>query len=64
MPSNHLYDKNAKETSLGRKHKRRKRLTKNKPKTTKKMAIGSYVSIITLNINRLNALTKRHRLAE
>ena len=28
------------------------------------MAIGIYISIITLNINGLNAPTKRHRLAE
>ena len=28
------------------------------------MAIGTYVSIITLNVNGLNAPTKRHRLAE
>ena len=35
-----------------------------KPKTIKKMAMGSYLSIITLNINGLNALTKRQRLAE
>ena len=28
------------------------------------MAIGTYISIVTLNVNRLNALTKRHRLAE
>ena len=28
------------------------------------MAIGTYISIITLNLNGLNALTKRHRLAE
>ena len=28
------------------------------------MAIGTYISIITLHVNRLNALTKRHRLAE
>ena len=28
------------------------------------MVIGIYISIITLNINRLNAATKRHRLAE
>ena len=26
------------------------------------MAIGTYTSIITLNINRLNAPTKRYRL--
>ena len=28
------------------------------------MAIGTYISIITLNVNRLNTATKRHRLAE
>ena len=28
------------------------------------MAMGSYLSIITLNVNRLNAPTKRQRLAE
>ena len=28
------------------------------------MAIGTYMSIITLNRNGLNAPTKRHRLAE
>ena len=28
------------------------------------MAIGTYISIITLNANGLNAPTKRHRLAE
>ena len=28
------------------------------------MAIGTYISIITLNVNGLNVATKRHRLAE
>ena len=28
------------------------------------MLIGTYISIITLNMNGLNAPTKRHRLAE
>ena len=28
------------------------------------MAKGAYILIITLNVNGLNALTKRHRLAE
>ena len=28
------------------------------------MATGTYISIINLNVNGLNALTKRHRLAE
>ena len=30
----------------------------------KKMAIGMYISVTTLNVNGLNAATKRHRLAE
>ena len=36
----------------------------NQPQTIKKMAIGTYISIITLNVNGLNDPTKRHRLAE
>ena len=36
----------------------------NQPQTIKKMAIGTYISIVTLNVNRLNAPAKRHRLAE
>ena len=36
----------------------------NQPQTIKKMAIGTHISIITLNVNGLNAPTKRHRLAE
>ena len=34
------------------------------PPKIKKMAIVLFISIITLNVNGLNALTKRHRLAE
>ena len=37
---------------------------KNKPETVKKMVIETYISIITLNVNGLNAPTKRHSLAE
>ena len=54
---------NIKGTSLGRKHKGRKRLTQNQPKTTKNMVIGSHISITTLNVNGLNAPMKRHKLA-
>ena len=54
---------NAKETSIGMKRKRRKRPTENKSQTIKKIVIGSYTSIITLNVNDLNAPTKRHRPA-
>ena len=28
------------------------------------MAIGTYISIVALNVNRLNVPTERHRLAE
>ena len=49
-------------TSLGKKHKTRERPTKIKPKPIKKMVIGSYILIITFNVNGLNALTKRYRL--
>ena len=54
---------NAKGTSLGREHKKRKRPTANKPKTIKKIVTGSYILIIILNVNGLNAPTERHRLA-
>ena len=37
---------------------------KNKTKTIKKIPIGTYISIITLNVNGLNAPTKIQRLAE
>ena len=36
----------------------------NQPQTIKKMATGTYISIITLNVNELNATSKRHRLTE
>ena len=32
----------------------------NQPQAIKKEAIGTYISIITLNVNGLNAPTKRH----
>ena len=36
----------------------------NQPQIIKKMAIRTYILMITLNVNVLNAPTKRHRLAE
>ena len=42
----------------------KKKDLQNQPQTIKKMAIGTYISIITLSVNGLNAPTKRHRLAE
>ena len=38
--------------------------SKNQPQTIKKISIGTYISILTLNVNGLNAPTERHRLAE
>ena len=37
---------------------------KNKPQTIRYMLTGPYMSIITLNVNVLNAPRKRHRLTE
>ena len=42
----------------------KKKDLQNQCQTIKKMAIGTYIAIITLNVNGLNAPTKRHRLAE
>ena len=42
----------------------KKKDLQNQPQTIKKMAIGTYISIISLNVNGLNASTKRHKLAE
>ena len=53
---------NVKGTYIVNKYKRRKKIYK--IQTIKKMAIGTYISIITLNVNGLNSPTKRHRLAE
>ena len=36
----------------------------NQPQTIMKMAIGTCISIITLNVNGVNVTTKRHRLDE
>ena len=57
---------NIKGTYIASKYKRKEthKTNKNKPKIIKKMPIGTYVSIITLNVNGLNAPTKRHKLDE
>ena len=44
--------------------KKKKKDIQNQPQTIKKMAIGTYILVVTLNVNRLNAPTKWHRLAE
>ena len=47
-----------------KKEKGRKKSNKNKSKAINKMAIRTYISTITLNVNGLNAQTKRYRVAE
>ena len=42
----------------------KKKEHKNKSKSINKMAMRTHMLIITLNVNGLNAPTKRHRLAE
>ena len=55
---------NVKQTYIVKKYKKRKKIYKINPTKIKKMATGTYISIITLNINGLNAPTKRHKLVE
>ena len=62
-PPNQLYNKCLRNFSK-QETQEKKKTHQNKPKTTKKMVIGTYISIITLNVNGLNVPTKRHRLAE
>ena len=42
----------------------KKKDLQNQPQIIKTMAIRAYISIITLNVNELNAPTKKHRLVE
>ena len=60
-PPNQLYSKCQRNFSKWETQEN-KRTYKNKPITIKKMVIGTYISIITLNVNGLNSPTKRHRL--
>ena len=46
------------------KRKGRKKTYKNKSKTINKMALKTYILIITLNVSGLNNTTKRHTLAD
>ena len=43
---------------------KKKKDLQSQPQTIKKMTIGTYVSIITLNVSGLNSPTKGHRLVE
>ena len=57
-------DKSSNHQRRKQKRKGRKKTYKNKSKTSNKMAIRTYILVITINVNGLNAQTKRHRLAE
>ena len=46
------------------KHTREEKYLQSQPQTIKKMAIGTYISIITLNVNGLNIPARRYRLTE
>ena len=54
---------NVKGPYIVKKYKRRKKIYKINPKQVEN-AIGTYISIITLNVNELNVPTKRHTLAK
>ena len=45
-------------------NKRERKGLQKQTQNYKQMVIGSYISIITFNMNGINAATKRHRLAE
>ena len=51
-------------SQVNKREKEEKRPTKTNSKQLTETAIRTYISIITLNVNGLNAPTKRHRLAE
>ena len=48
----------------GQKIQEKKKDLQNQPQIIFKMTIGTYISITTLNVNGLNAPSKRHRLAQ
>ena len=58
MPPNQLYNKCLRDL-YSQEIQEKKKDPQNQPQTIKKMAIGTYISIITLNGNGLNATSKR-----
>ena len=62
MPPN-SFTINVKGTYIVKKYKRSKKIYKINPKQLRKWQ-QEHISVITLNVNGLNAPTKRHRLAE
>ena len=49
---------------ISQKIQEKKKIYRNKPQTIKKMATGTCIPIITLNVNGINAPIKRQRLTE
>ena len=56
--------KDGHQTTREQKKEGKKKTYKNKSKTIKEMATGTYISIITLNVYGLNTPTKIQRMAE
>jgi len=50
--------------NLSRQTKDKENIHKNKSKTIRKMATGTYILIITSNVNGLKPPAKRHRLTD
>ena len=63
VPPNQVYNKCKRDSYSQEIHKKKEDL-QNQPQPIKKMAIGTHITIIPLNVNGLSAPTKRHKLAE
>ena len=50
--------------SKGKRIKKKKKNYKNNLRTINKMAVSTYLSVMTLTVNGLNASIKKHRMAE
>ena len=56
--------KDSHQTKREQEKRRSKKSNKNKSKRVNKMAVRTYISVITLNVNGLYVPTKRHKLDE
>ena len=63
VPPNQVYNKCKRDSYSQEIHEKKEDL-QNQPQTIKKVAIGTHITIIPLNVNGLSAPTKRHKLAE
>ena len=63
-PKRREHKQERRKSSSHKKEKGTKKKHKIKGKTRFKMAVNTYLSIIALNVNGLNAAIKRHRVAD